>query len=220
VTVSAAPIAAGRVGARLLQVLQARGWTLGRLARETEARGQRVSLSQLSLLTRGGIDQPRLATIRKICMALDLPPSVLTEPDVLTGGTESSGHGHFGITTLVEVVMPVRGGQLVQTGERVAVTTSQLEGRERLLAAVITGGGMAPHVLIGDKVVFDPDSRPRPRQLALLLHVETVLCAWYVINDYDEASYRLADGSWLRPEQVSVVGTVVEILRSPPEYLG
>lgn len=209
---------AGRIGVRLLQLLARRGWSLSRLARETKKRGAEVSLSQLSLLTRGEIDQPRFVTIARICAALDIPDRVLLSGGDSTERIEDINHRHFAVTTFVEVVRCSRDGGFVETGERVGVAVTLLDGHERLLAAVIDGGGMGPHILIGDRVVFDPDGQPQDREVVLLLHGPATICAWYVLRD-DEASYRLADGSWLRADQVQVVGTVVYVMRSPPAYL-
>lgn len=206
------------IGERLLRILAERRWSLGRLHRETLTRGSVVSLSQLSLLTRNEIEQPRLSTIGRICAALDVPPTALLGAGPLQERIEKIYPRPLGYTTDVAVVRLVRGGGLVLTGETIGVAASLLEGRERLLAAEIESGGMGPYILLGDRVVFDPDRSPEHRQVALLLHGEVAMCAWYVVRDA-EASLRFADGSSLRPDQVTICGTVVHILRSPPDYL-
>lgn len=106
----------------------------------------------------------------------------------------------------------------METGETVGVSSQLLEGRQRLLAAVVDAGGMGPHILIGDRVVFDPDEVPGHGKVAVLVHGQATICAWK-ITVRNETRYRLADGTALKPDQVQVVGTVVYVLRSPPEYL-
>lgn len=220
------------IGARLSLILKRRGWSLGRLHREKVARGEPVSLSQLSLLTSDKIDQPYPKTIRRICLALGLPLAALVGPDSLFGlspdelprSTSDEDTDvtvqQAGDTILVHVVGNLNGGnKIVATGERVAVEAALLVGRARLLATRVEAGGMGPHVLPGDMVVYDPDEQPRHGQVAVLLHRGSAMCAWRIARGGAD-TYQSADGSRYTSDQVKVLGTLVKITRDPPEFLG
>lgn len=217
VMIVSAPSSSG-VGQRLLRILRARSISLSELARMTERRGQKVSLSQLSLLTRGEIDQPRLSTLRAICAALGIATDALLGDLALTEGVTDINQRHWSPTSLVSVVLCMSDGGFIETGETVGVSSTLVEGRQRTLAAVVEGGGMGPAILIGDRVVFDPDEVPTHGKVALLLYGQATICAW-LVEAHGEARYRLADGTALRVDQVKLMGTVVYVMRSPPEYL-
>lgn len=201
------------VGVRVLQLCRERGWSLSELAARAH-----VSTSQLSLLTRGGIQYPRVSTMTRITGALGVPDRVLLGPAMHDGGGRAQDLRAFEGTVIVQVVKyRPADGELVETGDTVGIAASMLNGRQRLYAALIEGGGMGPHVLIGDRVLFDPDEPPSNGRMVLLSHSGASLAAWYVLND-EGASFRLSDGSWLPTHTVHLVGTIVYIMRTPPEY--
>lgn len=206
------------IGDRLGEILVQRGWSLSRLAAETKKHGTGVSVSQISLLVRGEILSPRVLTIRRICVALEISEKMLLGPTDDDLGIRAQDLRAFeGVVSVPVVLLGSGEGGFVKTGETVGVASSLLRGRRRLLAAVVDGGGMAPHCLIGDRVVFDPDAQPRNGQLVILRHSQATLTAWYVVNN-GVTSYRFADGSWLEPGQVLVAGVVIYIMRPPPPY--
>jgi DNA-binding Xre family transcriptional regulator len=198
------------IGRRLRAILDDRALSLAWLSGRSN-----VSPSALSLLTRGLIQYPRVSTLRKISDALGIAPGELTgQPDW------GSGERAFeGVVVVPVVRLPVRKGSTTQheRGESVTVPASLLEGRERLLAAVIDGAGMSPHVLIGDRVVFDPDAPVEHGTLVLLHRPGLTLAAWHV-EEGGERGYRLADGSWLEPDRLEPQGPILYIMRTPPRY--
>jgi hypothetical protein len=179
-----------------------------------------VSVSQLSLLTRGRIQSPRISTIRDICTALEVPESTLIgsvqKQTRMPGLRDTALLGIEGVTLAPEVTLGPD-GVLVPTGRTLTVAASQLDGRARVYVATVDGGGMTPHVLPGDQVLFDPDARATSEQLVLLLHGAATLTAWRFIRG-GHHSYGLSDGSTLRPDQVKVAGTIVYIMRAPPPF--
>lgn len=208
----AAPQGESEVGTRLMEILNERKLSLSDLSR-----GSGVSTSTLSLLTRGIIQYPRQPTLRKIVAALGVEERVLTGPAVLRGteGTDDL-HAYDG-TRAVPVVRVGGDGSLVETGETLGIAASMLTGRERLLAALIEGGGCGPHVLVGDRVVFDPDAIPRHNQMVLVNYHGATVAAFYQVGARG-ASYRFSDGSRLQTERVVVAGVIVYIMRPAPEF--
>lgn len=203
----------GSIGARLLAILHDRGWSLSRLARESERIGQPVSLSQLSMLARGVIESPRTVTIERICATLGIPERMLTrEADTVTDPSRAS----YESTTTVEIVQILKGGTMVLTGETVGIETSLAVGR-RPLCVQIDGGGMAPHCMIGDRVVFDPNEAPAHGAAVVLLVGAATTVAWCV-RSAGGTLYQQADGTWIRPEDALCLGVVLEIKRRPPVY--
>lgn len=212
------PDEAPTIGQRLLAVVTARGWSLRRLSNTSG-----VSVSQLSLLTRDRISHPRISTIRAICAALEIPEVTIigsysraTHHAVTSDGDLLDRQAFEGVTVVPEVTLGA-GGTLCKTGRTLTITASQLNHRDQVYVAVVDGGGMMPHVLIGDKVLFDPSAAPESGQLVLLRHGAATLTAWR-INHGDQYCYGVSDGTWLRPEDVQVAGAIVFIMRQPPRF--
>jgi transcriptional regulator with XRE-family HTH domain len=206
-----APVRGGEVtivGRRLLEILGQRGWSLNKLA---GASG--ISVSQLSLLTRGLIAYPRADTLQAICKALGVTESVLLG----TTRRQADLQGAEGVTT-VPVVRLDADGELEETGETYPVAVAQLDGRRRLFAAVVEGGGMAPSVMIGDRVLFDPDAAPAPEQMVLVSYWRSTRTAWLVDRDITPEYWLEGDRAWLDRHAVRVLGRVVYIMRAPPAY--
>jgi DNA-binding Xre family transcriptional regulator len=200
------------IGKVLLAILAERRWKLNDLARHSG-----ISASQLSLLTRDIIVAPRVSTIRALCTALEIDPSVLAFTD-RPGRRTADLRATEGVTT-APVVRLTSGGGWVEVGQNVAITAAQLSGRQRLFVAVIDGGGMAPHVLTGDRLLFDPDEPAQPEQLVLLRYRAATTAAWRLLQG-DRLSYWLSDGSQLDEELCQPVGVVVYIMRQPPACRG
>lgn len=204
------------VGARLSEILSERGWSLSQLSRATN---KLVSTSQLSLLTRGKIQYPRVTTLRLISGALGVDDRALIGAAPLRGGERTEDLRAFDGIRVVPVVRVEADGRLVETGETAAIAAPVLAGRDRLLVAIIEGGGCSPHVLVGDRVVFDPDATPQHRQMVLVTYHGATIAAWYMLTN-GKASYRLSEpGSWLQVDRVVPVGVIVYIMRPAPEYL-
>lgn len=200
-----------RIGTRLLRLLEWRGWSLAQLA---SASG--VSVSQLSLLTRGLISHPRADTLRAICSALEVTEASLLDPPPERVRRQADLRAAEGVTSVPLVTLGPQGA-LTETGQRIAIARSQLDGRRRLCAAEVEGGGMAPHVMIGDRVLFDPDAETEHQQLALVTYHEVTRVAWRVDRDL-RAQYWINENKWLDGEGVHEAGPVVYILRPPPAY--
>lgn len=196
------------VGRRLTEILAERGWSLSKLA---DASG--ISVSQLSLLTRGMISHPRSDTLQAICGALGIAESVLL-------GTQR----HFadlraadGVRSVPFVHVDPDGG-LEATGYQFPVAVAQLDGRRRVYAAEVEGGGMAPHILTGDRVLFDPDARIEPEQMVLLSYHKTTRVAWVIDRDLVREYWVGGEGVWLDRERVRVLGAILYIMRAPPAF--
>jgi transcriptional regulator with XRE-family HTH domain len=206
---------ASDIGPRLKGILRQRGWSLSRLSRETDGE---VSTSQLSLLTRGEIAYPRVKTVQRICGALKLPPTALMSPAAQVGGGLSVADEGLPTAEGVVVVPFVRldmSDEPIGTGHTTFVSASLLDGRTRLRAAVIDGGGLGPYVLTGDTVIFDPDQTPGHGSPVVVSHGGATLAAVHLELDGSSA-YRLADGSWLDPLAVRLGGVIVKIERAAP----
>jgi transcriptional regulator with XRE-family HTH domain len=199
------------VGTRLKALLAQRGWSIRTLAARSG-----ISPSQISLVLRGHISYPRISTLQRLCSALGVSESALITPDQSTSRHQADLQARQGVTT-VPVVRLVADGRHVETGHTCAVALSHLQGHERLLVAVVNGGGMAPHVMVGDRILFDPDRSGSNEQMVLLLHGAATLAAWRVERE-GRISYWLADGSRLDPEQTTEAGVILYIMRSPPAY--
>src|SRR4030095_9517806 len=161
-TVSEPPLDTKLIGGRLLTILRERGISLADLAAKAD-----VSASALSLLTRGLIRYPRIDTLRNITDALAISPGELPgSPDWLAGERPFEG------VRLVPVVrLPLTKNRSYvhqRGGELVAIPESAVGGRERVLSAVIDVPGMSPYVLVGDRVIFDPDVVPELGTMVLI----------------------------------------------------
>lgn len=203
------------IGQRLLAALRKRGISLRRLS---DLSG--VSVSQLSLLTRDRISYPRISTIRDICSALGIAEVTLIGSSKhtiqLSAIQDTDLLAIEGVTIVPEVLLDAQ-AEVVETGRTLAIAASQLGGRARVYVAVVDGGGMTPHVLPGDRVVFDPDAVAESEQLVLLVNGAATLTAWRFIR-HGHHSYGLSDGSTLRPNQVRVAGAIIYIMRQPPTF--
>lgn len=204
-----APRRESTIGPRLARILKERRWSLHKLSARSG-----VSASQLSLLTRGIIGYPRVSTIRAICRALEIDEMELISATPTRPSRPADLQAYEGIT-LVPVVKARADGTLVETGEAVPVALTQLNTDHRLFVAVVGGGGMAPHVLIGDRILFDPRGAPESEQVVLLVHDGATLAAWRILTEAGPI-YWCNDGSRLPPERVIVLGTVCYIMRLPP----
>lgn len=196
------------IGRRLDELLAQRGWSLNKLAGKAG-----VSVSQLSLLTTGKISYPRADTIQSICSALGVAESMLLgtvrrQPDLRAAE---------GVTTVPVVALNPE-GEMEETGETYPVAVAQLDGRRRLFAAVVEGGGNAPHVLMGDRVLFDPDAEPGPEQMVLVIYHKVTRTAWVVDHDVTTEYWCESERTWLDRTQVRVLGLVVYIMRPPPAF--
>jgi transcriptional regulator with XRE-family HTH domain len=203
------------IGDRLLEMLVERGWSLASFSRRSG-----VSVSQLSMLTRNVIVAPKVSTMQRIEAALGVTERALTGPIRYDGGGRAQDLRAYDGTALVPIVeaRPSDDGlEFVETGDTVAIATALMADRKRLLGTLVTGGGMGPHVLIGDRVVFDPDEEVRDGQMVVLLHGGSTIAAWYIHKD-KVASYRLSDGSWLPGSSARLIGSIVYIMRTPPSY--
>lgn len=203
------------IGRRLLRIVRERGWSLNKLSAMSG-----VSVSQISLLTRGLIVNPRADTLQAICAALEVPESALLGVTSERIRRRADLRGTDGVTT-VSVVEVKTSGDLVETGETYPIAVAQLDGRRRLFATVVDGGGMAPHVLSGDRVLFDPDdSGDTEEQLVLMVYAAITMVAWRLRRD-GQPRYWISDNVWLDERRVrTVVGTVVYIMRPPPAFRG
>lgn len=202
------------VGLRLKDILRERRMSLAALSRASG-----ISTSALSLLTRGGIAYPRTRTVSRICGALKLPTTALLEP-VVVSREENLALADGGKPTvqgvaLVPLVRIDLADEPLDIGSPQVVPSSLLDGHARLLAVVVTGGGLGPYVLPGDTVYFDPDLEPRHGAPVVLASRGTVFAAAHLATP-DGALYRLADGSTLDQDRVTLGGVIVRIVRDAP----
>lgn len=197
------------IGQRLLRILRERKISLRTLSSRSG-----VSPSQLSLLTRDVIAYPRVSTIRAICEALHVDQRVLIDPIPPSAARTTDLQAYEGVTT-VPVVKAAPDGTLHETGEAVPIAVSQLTTHSRLFVTVVGGGGMAPHILIGDRILFDPDGPPDTEQVVLVVHDGATLAAWRSLTEAGPI-YWCNDGSRLEAARVIVLGIVVYIMRLPP----
>jgi transcriptional regulator with XRE-family HTH domain len=208
ITASAAP-GPPSVGARIKAILADRHETISWLAERAD-----VSISSLSLLTRGIVKSPRVDTLRKIADALGVEPGILAGmPNWYSGANAIEG------ALFVPVVrLPVKrdGGRQHEVGPMIPVPRSLLVGRDRLLATVVDGGGMSPHIVIGDLVIFDPDAAPVDGDVVLVYHRDVTLAGWYVEHRPFPPRVDLADGTWLSLDDTEVAGVILHKVSTPP----
>jgi transcriptional regulator with XRE-family HTH domain len=197
------------LGKRIKNILRDRRETNAWLAERAD-----LSVSTISLLTRGIIKSPRVGTLRKIADALGVEPGILAGmPDWRSGANTIEG------ALLVPVVrLPVRhdGRRQQELGEMIPVPRSLLVGRDRLFAAIVDGGGMSPHIIIGDRVIFDPDATPIDGDVVLVQHRGVTLAGWYVAHQRVPARVDLADGTWLSLDEAQVQGVILHKVSTPP----
>jgi transcriptional regulator with XRE-family HTH domain len=196
------------VGTRIKAILDDRGETISWLAERAD-----VSISSLSLLTRGIVRSPRVVTLRKIADALGVQPGVLAGmPDWRDGS-----HPIEGALFVPLVRLPVRAdGRQQGLGEMIPVPRSLLEGRERLFAAIVDAGGLSPHIVIGDRVIFDPDAAPEDGDVVLVSYRGVTLAGWYSEHDDRPPRVDLADNSWLPLPDAQIAGVILHKVSTPP----
>jgi transcriptional regulator with XRE-family HTH domain len=196
------------VGTRIKAILDDRGETISWLAERAE-----VSISSLSLLTRGIVRSPRVVTLRKIADALGVQPGVLAGmPDWRDGS-----HPIEGALFVPLVRLPVKGdGRQQELGEMIPVPRSLLVGRDRLFAAVVDAGGLSPHIVIGDRVIFDPDATPTDGDVVLVSYRGVALAGWYSERDDQPARVDLADDTWLPLPDAQIAGVILHKVSTPP----
>jgi transcriptional regulator with XRE-family HTH domain len=197
------------VGRRLAAVMQERGLTLHDLAAKAG-----VSVSQLSLLTRGRISHPRSNTLEKIALALGMPESALLGTDQRRPDLRA-GEGVLSVPFME--VGPE--GELEGTGFSFPVAAAELAGRRRVFAAEVDCG-MPPHVLTGDRVLVDPDADPAPGQMILGSYRRSTRVALLADRDGGMGYWVEGEGVWLDRGAMRCLGAVVYIMRRPPGFHG
>jgi transcriptional regulator with XRE-family HTH domain len=199
------PAEVSAVGRNVLRLLRQRGRSLSWLAKRTD-----VSVSQLSLMTRGKTRQPLASTLEAIARGLAVPVGELLregdDPPIIEGV----------IAIPVVVFREGIGGvpESQRTGATVIVDAARHAGRENLAAVQITGGGPSPHVLAGDVVILDPEVVPIDGELVLVTRRGTTFAGWFVLGDPPQ--YELADGLFFSPDEVIYRGIILGITREPP----
>lgn len=95
------------------------------------------------------------------------------------------------------------------------MVTAHLFARHRnAQAAVVTGECMVPHVLPGEKVVFDPDQTPVDRAMVVVTTDDgDTMIKWYRVGSDGRPYLRAADGTRIHPNGARIEGVVISLER-------
>lgn len=198
------------IGQYVQAALERRGWSLGKLAERSG-----VSKAQLSLLTRGLIENPRRDTIEKIAQTLGVPMSDLfgeTEPT-----PQLLVYSGVAWVPFVERTVHAGGdGWRPAPAGRTPLSEDEAEGHKRLYAAKVTGSCMEPFIVAGATVIWDPDMRhPGDGQMVVVSHDGDLIVKWAYRHGDGGYVLRSNDGQELRPNGALLEGVVVKIENDP-----
>lgn len=201
-------------------LMEQRGWSYAQVAMRAG-----VDPTTIWKIATGKTPNPGNVTLRKIGEAFGV--------DLSTPSTKQSAPGRRSMVVPGVVAVPVMRARVQASGrpdwadtyETVAtISTRDPRRDERLLAAIVTGICMEPHVSPGDRVIFDPERRePADGQMVVVVDGEgATLVKYFRVDDLGRPYLRAADGTEIRPNGARVVGTVIDIVRRPgrdPESL-
>lgn len=201
------------VGMKVKEIIGQRGWSLGTLAARSG-----LDKGYLSQLTRGMVKNPGVGTLGKLSDALGVDVWYLTgerpmpkrQPTVVEGVV---------VLPVMKMRVQASGAPAWDETQETATTLARLAfGRaDRLIAAVVTGTCMVPHVNPGDVVILDPAMKsPQDGQMVVLADAEgATLVKWYRVDQLGRPFLRAEDGTELRPNDARIIGTVIDISRRP-----
>jgi phage repressor protein C with HTH and peptisase S24 domain len=100
------------------------------------------------------------------------------------------------------------------TDETVFYDASTVRSRPNIKAATVTGRCMEPHIVPGERVIFDPDQSPRHRDMVVVTDDEGALMVkWYRVDPLGRPFLRAADDTEIRPTGARIEGVVIATQR-------
>lgn len=199
-----------QAGLRIKKIIDARGWSLGRLASQSG-----VDKGHLSVLLRGGVPNPGAGTLGKIAGALGVPLSEITGERPMPRRQAQVFEGGVAVPVMKRRVHAGGESAWDDTTETVYVSLFLKARHPNIKAAVVTGDCMEPWVMQGESVMFDPDQRPINRDMVIVTDDEgETMVKWYRINPDGDAYLVAVDGIPMRPTGARIEGVVVAAYRT------
>lgn len=106
------------------------------------------------------------------------------------------------------------------TGPQIELPRDVIGSSRGLLAVEIEDDGMGPYVLIGDRVVLDPDGEMTHGNVVVVLCDGKVGAAWYVEPEDGPPRLERNGGVVLDCSHLHLAGRITMIMRDPPVFNG
>lgn len=197
------------VATRLRALRERRGWSQNQLASRAE-----IGNSTISRIEAGVIASPGVEVLRRLSGALGVDLSEITGERPMPRRQTQIFEGGAAVPVWRRRVHA--GGQAYwdDTTETMWVSRTLVAAHPKAACAVVTGDCMAPHVLAGEKVVFDPDQAPGDRDMVVVTDDEgDTMIKWYRVDPLGRPYLRAADGTEIRPNGARVEGVVLAVER-------
>jgi transcriptional regulator with XRE-family HTH domain len=202
------------IGRRILDHLERRGWSLGMLAAKSG-----LNKGYLSQLTRGHVKNPGTETLGKISDALRVPLSEVTGERAMPRRQIQVTGGGAGVPVWRRRVHAGEDFPWMETDDTMWVSGDLIASRPNLSAAIVTGSCMDPHVMPGEKVVFDPDAKPVDGDMVVVTTDDgETMVKWYTLDDDGRPCLKAMNREPIYPNGAKIEGTVVSLARQPIRY--
>lgn len=195
------------IGAAIRRARNKKGWSIGRLARETELDG-----GYLSKLETGKVASPGIVTIERIATALGMSPDELLPSAARARTAMLSQPGDVIRVPVVDVTLAAGGAVYGETRETVPFSVDLAPAGHQLVASRVSGSCMDPDLRDGDMAIIDVTNRsPQPGQMVAVLMEDGNMLIKRLVHRSGKTILEDNQGHEYRPNGAKIQGVAIHV---------